>query len=112
MIGALVRVAASAAVVFDDQVHLFDAFVPEDLIVLPEFGHRCVGLVEAGLFVDGGVETAVAALLSFVRDVADAPRGRLAAGGLFEGFEPEMGGAVAVVQRGGPILGALRIEFV
>src|SRR6185369_16548171 len=56
---AFVGVAAPAAAVLDDEVHLLDPFRPDDRIVLPERRHRDVRLVDALLLVRGSDRAAV-----------------------------------------------------
>lgn len=68
---SLVSMTAPAAVVLDHQVHFLDPLVPNDRIVLPEFRHGNVLLVDAGFLVDRGVEAAITILLALVGDVAD-----------------------------------------
>lgn len=99
-------------IVFDDKVHFLDALVPDDVVVLPEGGHVEVLLMHASCFINAAANAAVAVVLAFVWDVADAPSRRLITSGLFEDFEPHMYGAVAIIHRCGPVLGALGIYHV
>ena len=98
--------------VLDDEVHLLDAFAPDDVVVLPELRHGDVLFMHARVLVSANADAAVAVVLPFVGDVTDAPGGGFAAGGFLEDFEAHTDGAVAVVHGGGPVLRALRVEAV
>src|SRR5262245_27937101 len=109
VIGPLVGVAAAAAAVLDHQVHLLDAFRPDDRVVLPERLHRDVLFVNALFLVQVGARAAVAVLLALVGNVAERPRGRLAAGGLLDDLGADVHGPVAIIDWLPPALGAIGI---
>jgi hypothetical protein len=112
VIGPLVGVSAAAAAVLDDEVHLLDPFGPDDRIVFPERRHRDVPLIHALVTVNHRAGAAVAVLLALVGNVTDGPGRRLAASGFFDNFGADMDGAVAIIDRTGPILGAVRIQLI
>ena len=112
LFGVGAGVGFGAGAVLDDEVHLLDAFAPDDVVVLPELRHGDVLFMHAGLLVSADADAAVAVVLALVGDVTDAPGGGLAAGGFLDDFEAHMHGAVAVVHGGGPVLRALGVEAV
>ena len=60
MIRTFVGMPRTAAVVFDHQVHLLDAFAPHDRVVFPEVFHRYIFFVHARLEIDVGPQATVA----------------------------------------------------
>src|SRR4051812_19595620 len=96
-------VAVSTASILNDEIHLFDSFRPDDRVILPEGFHRHVFLIYSLFAIKIGAGATVAVALSFVWDVANGPCGGLTACRLFDDFRTNVNGAVAVIDRSGPI---------
>jgi hypothetical protein len=102
--------AVAAAVVLDNQMHLLDAILPDDVVVLPEGGHLHVLLVDPLLAVNVGAGASVAGLLALVRDVTQRPGGGRAALGFLDHLGADVNGAVPVIDRLHPVLGAIGVK--
>lgn len=112
LLGIGTLVCVEVFVVFEHEVHLLDALIPEDVVVLPELRHVEILLDHTRLGIRARADAAVAVILAFVRDVSHAPRRGLVACWFFEYFEAQMSGAVAVIDRRRPVLRPLRIQTV
>lgn len=88
---------------FDHQRHLLDSFRPDDGIVLPEFIHLHVFLIDSLRGVGGRVGAAVVVVTPPVGDVAEAPcRGRFPFRFL-DDFDADVNRSVSIVDRRGPV---------
>ena len=103
-------VPLTAAVVLDHQVHLLDPLFPDDRPVFPELGHRHVALINPRLAVNAGAHAAIAIALTLVGNIADRPSRRCCTRWLVKHLQPNMGCAVAIIDRRGPILGAVLVD--
>ena len=70
MIGTFVRVTLSATVIFDDQVHLFNSFLPDDGFVFPERSHRYVSFIHTFFRKHASTSTSIAISLALIWNVA------------------------------------------
>src|SRR4051812_40969863 len=101
--------ARTSAVILDHQIHLLDAFTPQDGLVLPPGIHGHVLPIYAFLAIEHGAGAAVAVALAAIWDVAERPDSGLSARGFFDNLGADMDGSVAVVHRRSPIARALRV---
>src|SRR5262249_53901524 len=106
-VGTLVRVATPAAVVLDHQVHLLDAFLPHDVLVLPPGGHGYVLLVDPFLAIEDRAGAAVAVALAVIWNVAESPCGWLTALGLFNDFGADVDRPISIVHGRCPVARAI-----
>ena len=110
MVSTFMCVPRPAAIVFDNQVHLLDALIPNDRFVLPKRLHRNVLFIHTRFTIGVGSDATVTVLLSFIGDVANAPGRRFVTFRLLQDFEPDVDGAIAIVDRARPIFGTVLID--
>src|SRR5687768_8656475 len=70
MVGTFVRMTLSAAVIFDDQIHLFNSFFPNDRFILPEQSHRYISFIYTFFRKYARTRTSVAISLALIGNVA------------------------------------------
>ncbi len=106
------HVTAAAAAVLHYEIHPLDALRPIDLIVLPEGFHGDIFFIHALFLVEFRVRAAIAMANALVRNPANAPRSRFAAGRFLQYFQADVHGAVAIINRRRPIFRTLRIQLI
>src|SRR6185295_13841928 len=98
-------VAVSPASVLDYQIHLLDAFGPDDGVVFPKRFHRDVLFVNSLFAIQISARAPIPIPLAAVRNITKAPSGGFATRRFLDDLRADVDSPVAIVHRSGPILG-------